>query len=119
VKKIEKIILFLILVLMIAFFLLLPRFIVIKNISCSSQYGPCLDDIVKKLESFQGKKLFQVKKEIKSYLKDEPQVKEYSIQFKIPGKIIVDIIERKAEFAVKSLDKNIFILFLEFISISN
>jgi hypothetical protein len=83
---------------------------VIKNISCSSQYGPCLEDIVKKLESFQGKKLLLVKKDLKSYLKNEPEVKDYSTQFKIPDKIIVNIIERKAEFAIKSLDKNVFVL---------
>lgn len=109
-KKIEKILFFLILVLVVAFYFLLPRFIIIKNISCISQYGPCLEDIVKRLESNQGKKLFQVKKELKSYLKNEPEVKDYSLQFKIPDKIVVNIIERKAEFAVKSLDKNVFVL---------
>lgn len=108
-KKIERIILLLTLIFIVAFFILLPKFVVIKNISCSSQYGPCLEDIVKKLEGFQEGKLSKVKKELKSYLKSEPEVKDFSFQYKIPDRIIVNIIERKAEFAVKSLDKNIFV----------
>lgn len=84
--------------------LILPsRLIKINNIACVSQYGPCGGDLLSKLEAYKNKNLSQVLKGTKRVLSSELFVSNYSIQFKLPDILRVDVILRKGKFALNKI----------------
>lgn len=109
--KILKIILILLTIsLAVSFVALLPTQIKIESISCSSQYGPCNEEILKNLDSNIGKSLRDSKKEIAKGLEAQSLINDFSIQFKLPSNLHVNIVEKKPQFAIYSLDTNSFYL---------
>lgn len=81
-----------------------PRFVRINKISCKSQYGQCGKPVGEKLSEFEGQTLLEAKKGINDTLKNDKTVSDFMVQFKLPGTFIVNIIEKKAKFALKSTE---------------
>jgi hypothetical protein len=87
-----------------------PRIIKVGEIVCKSQFGPCSIDIATKLDFYEGRSLSEVKGSISEYLRAETAVDEYSFQFKLPGRLEVNIIEQKAKYALGKNDLSVFSL---------
>jgi hypothetical protein len=83
-----------------AFFYALPRLIKVKAVSCRSQFGPCSGELNESLTKFQGKNLSEAKRGISELLKSERLVSDFSYQLKLPSTLEVDILQRKASFAI-------------------
>ena len=84
-------------------FFLPGRVIKINKIECKSQYGACPSEINSKLQTLNSK-------QIKKILDDEQMVSDYSIQYAFPDKLKVDILLKKARFAVYNKDTQIYLL---------
>ena len=80
----------------------LPTLVKVKEIKCSSQFGPCNINLQNKLQGIEGKNIRIAKKEVKAILTTEVIVKKYSLQFIIPDKLLINLIERKAKYALGS-----------------
>jgi cell division septal protein FtsQ len=110
VKIIRTILLLLTLALLVGIVVLLPKQIKIENVSCSSQYGPCNEDISKYLDSQKGKSIIDAEKDINNYLEKQSLVDNYSIQFKLPSIFAVNIVEKKPQFSLLDVTSNKFYL---------
>jgi len=100
VKKIKIILLIIALVIMFWGLTLVPGNITVKSIKCSSQFGSCNRAILEYIKDFEYKDLKSVKKGLDLYLAENALILKYTIQFKFPGEVYVDVIERKPEFAI-------------------
>lgn len=80
----------------------IPVTIRIKNISCQSQYGLCNQNISDKLSEAENLRFHSSKNIIKKIFQNESLVKDYSIQFKLPDKFDIYIIEKKPKFGLIS-----------------
>ncbi len=79
-----------------------PRLLIIDEILCSSQFGPCKQNILENLSSIEQNSLLNTSKNIDDYFSNNILVSDYSVQFELPRKLIVNIIERKPVFGVKA-----------------
>lgn len=101
------------LIIILAFFIglfFLIKLIKIKNIECKSQYGPCSNEAQVFLKNLEGKKLSEVRKSIKQYLKEGLVIVDFEAHFKLPNKYEVNIIERKSKYALSFNDNQKLIL---------
>jgi hypothetical protein len=87
-------------ILIILLVYLTPRLIKINTLTCRSQYGPCSQTFSDKTDSFRGKSISEVKKGLGGYFQSSPFIKEYSFTFRIPDRLIINIIEAKAKFSI-------------------
>ena len=88
----------------------IPGLIKIWELSCESQYGPCNRAVQDEISPYQGKSLTEVKKGLSVFFKSQPGIKEYLFQFKLPNRLLVNIIEAKAKYAIGSKEKQTFAL---------
>ena len=96
-KKIISIVLIFLIVIALV---LTPLFIKVR-VDCKTQYGECPNQILEKISPLTGKNLWLAKKGIKKYLKSEFLVSDYSIQYKIPNILHVEILIKKAFAALR------------------
>lgn len=82
----------------IVIFLATPFFIKVR-VECKSQYGACPSDIVSALDRFSGLSVYSAESKIKKALKGNLLVSGFSIQFKLPNNLSVNIILIKPSFA--------------------
>lgn len=87
---------------------LTPRLIRIKKIDCKSQFGPCSQTFLEESLSYEGKSLEEVKEGLSGYFKSSPFIKEYSFVYQLPDRLIVNIIEAKAKYAIGNKGTSIF-----------
>lgn len=81
------------------------------RIECKSQIGDCPGDLNSKLHTVNGKYLFLAKSQASKILKNNFLVTEYSLQFKLPNILQVNILIKKTKYSIfnKSLNKYIMI----------
>lgn len=91
-------------------FLVLPRIIKIKKIECFSQFGKCDDNLDQRLDVLSGKNYNEVKAGIKNIFSSDPTIKDYSWQYLIPDKVRLNVILKKAKFAIRNKESNEIIL---------
>ena len=109
--KIKKLIYPIMLFAMLAIpFIIVPRVLVIKEINCKSQYGPCRSQLNEKLDSLEGRSLQEVKTSTKRYLDEEVLINEYITKFQLPNVVNVELTEKKALYALKNTNQDIFTL---------
>jgi len=80
--------------------------ITIEEIACSSQWGPCNNQVSSYFDSLEGKNIFKTKKLINSYFEENSSVVNFSIQYQIPNKYKVNVIERSPHFALFFVNHN-------------
>ncbi len=90
----------------VLFFLLAPRLLIINNISCSNQYGSCSEILQQDLGAIKGKSLRKIKGLVVEMMKQNLFVKEYTLRYIIPDKIVVYVIVKKPKFTLKSNKNN-------------
>lgn len=81
---------------------IIPSLINIKKIECETQYGPCPEEVKSKIKNQKSKSLSQTKKEINKTLGTEFLVQNYSMQYKFPNTLKVNLVLRKAQFALNN-----------------
>lgn len=96
----KSIVAFVLSVLVFLSFFFLPKKIVVKNIDCQSQYGPCSDFLLSEVKKAEGKNLTEAKSYLGTLLKGESSVKDYSVRYRLPDSLTVHIIQREAEFGI-------------------
>lgn len=94
-KKIRYILVFIALCAILS----LPLFIKVK-VECRSQYGGCPSEIESLVGKNSGKNIYAAENSIKIALKQNLLVSDFSIQFKLPDILSVNIILIKPSFAV-------------------
>lgn len=86
------------------------RAIRIKDISCQSQYGPCNPQVAEELVKAKNLGLVSSKKVLTKTLSENILVKDYTIQFKLPSRFEVSLLERKARFALSNENQTQYVL---------
>lgn len=86
-------------ILVVLSFLLAPLFIKVK-LECKTQFGDCPTEINSKLSSLNSKSLFTARSGAIKILKKDFLVSNYSLQFKLPNILHVDLLIKKPEFAL-------------------
>ena len=82
--------------------ILVPRILTIKEVVCSSQFGPCNQIISEGVKKAENKKLMDAKAELRRFLSANVLVSNYSIQLRLPDRLEVNIVTRKPRYALKS-----------------
>ena len=100
-SKFKKVFIISSIVILVAFFVLLPFIIKVKN-TCLSQYGACPPEIESGLINKKQTSLFETKNKIKTFLKNQFMVSAFSTQFKLPNTLVVNIIIKKPSFVLKN-----------------
>lgn len=103
-KKSFNIFKFLSVLLILIFIYLLPKIfqklIVINKIQCVSQYGECPEKILVYKNSEFKRSLYTLKSQVKDELENNILVNSYLIQYKIPSTLKVELVLKKAKYAV-------------------
>jgi hypothetical protein len=93
---------YLLLGLFVIFVVALP-FLVRVKIECQSQFGNCPDEIEVQLNKFNGKILYLAKQESSKYLAKSLLVSNFSMQFKVPSVLQINLLIKKPAYSI--LDK--------------
>lgn len=80
-----------------------PYFIKVKT-ECISQFGGCPGEIYGMIKNFDGKSLSVAKSGINKNLKNNSLVSDYSIQYKAPNILLVNLIVKKPFYAIHDPD---------------
>jgi len=104
---IKKVLFFLFLAFVVSLFFLPGRLIKIGKLECESQYGSCPDQLIN-IDSELS--LISAKKKVKKELENNFLVGEYSFQYKIPSTLKVNVVVRKAIYAVNQKGTQNYIL---------
>ncbi len=78
----------------------LPEMITVNKINCRNQVFECSSRVVSKLQACTGRSLKACKNFINKIFKADKLVKNYTIEYKIPGTLSLNIIERKPSYSV-------------------
>ena len=100
-KVIKLIASLLLIVAIIALFWGIPRLAKVKAIDCANQYGPCSEMLLEKVSPLAGQTYLQVKKSLSDIIAKEKLVSDYLLQYKIGGKVNLNVIEKVARGALK------------------
>jgi len=92
---------FLIIGLFIEAYIYFPRLIVIREIVCKSQFGPCNEIVNYNLNQFTETKMKDTNKLINDYLSKNVLVGDYKSEYMFPDKLVVNVIENKPNYALK------------------
>lgn len=90
-------------ILLILYFSFLVK---IEEIKCVSDDDQCPDSVISILNDQSNKSIFLAKRSLARELDEDELVKNYSVRFNIPNKLIVNIKEREPEFALLTAEEN-------------
>lgn len=88
----------------------LPKFLISVKIHCKSQYGDCPKEVVEGVAPLNGKKMFYAKRELRKKMQTNFLISDFSIQFKLPNILKVDLIVKESLFALKNISSGEFAL---------
>lgn len=80
----------------------LPRLIKIRKVTCSSQFGPCNQNVTSEIEKLTDMNLADSRKKAKRFFSENVLVKEYLLQFSFPDELRVYILEKKPIYGLRS-----------------
>lgn len=106
----KKILVVIILIIVTVIFFSSQFFIRVK-INCKSQYGECPKFILDKISILNDKSLSSVKRKASKILGNEYLVSEYSLQYKVPNILQIELLIKKPTIALKNIGSDIFALF--------
>ncbi len=90
--------------------ILLPRFFIKVRIDCRTQYGGCPEEIASQIIPLEGKSMFYAGRELNKKLKSSFIVSAFSVQFKLPNVLRVDLIIKKPVFALRNISAGTLVL---------
>jgi uncharacterized protein YjhX (UPF0386 family) len=80
---------------------MIPGKVKIDNVACVSQFGKCRSETDVFLSSLKGQGLRTVKRNLKNELDRNNYVEKYNYRYYFPSAIQVNVVERKAVFALQ------------------
>lgn len=89
---------------------LIQKLIKINSIECFSQYDSCPSEIESQLKTLELKEYRLVKKEVIKILSNNYLLNDFSIQYQIPSKLIVELNLKKPKYAINDSINNIYYL---------
>lgn len=95
----KKILYLILVVVVLVLFFCWPFFLKV-GIKCQSQYGDCNNEILQGLSSYNQKNLYKAKSGVSKYLKSNYLISDFSLQFKLPNILFVQILVKKPVFAL-------------------
>ena len=99
-KKIEIIILLLFILVLSVLAIIAPHLILIKNIDCQSQYGPCNTLINSAISEVKKGNLRETNSSLRKVLDNNVFVREYRLHYTYPGNLEVYTLERNPRFSI-------------------
>lgn len=87
------------------------RLIKVKEFECQSQDGPCPEEIQLAISGLKFTNINRTKKEVAGLMAKTRLVSDYSLQYLFPNKIKINILLKKARFAVFNKDTGNYLLF--------
>lgn len=106
----KKIIVPVFILLCVSLVLFLPGFLKVNKISCVSQFGPCNLQITSELEAVSIGSIYETKKAITKILGKNIFVSNFSLDFEIPDRLSVAVVERKPVMAFNKVGSDKFVL---------
>lgn len=91
-------------------FVIFLQFFIKVRVDCYSQYGECPHEIVAKLSAYNGKSIFTAKNGLKKNLSSNFLINDFSIQFKLPNVLHVELLTKKPLFGLKNESSNTIVL---------
>lgn len=108
---------FLSIAMIIVFVILTPltirKLIKIEKVDCVNQYGECPSSLISSFEILINNNYDTSKKQAEQILKNNIQVDNYLIQYKIPKTLKIEIDLKKAKYAIKNKDEQSYIVDLD------
>jgi len=104
VKYVKKIPILLIMLFPVAAIFLIPRSVKIEKLRCSNQYSKCNEDLLVELEKIAGSNLYNARKEVKLLLTNDSTVTDFSMQYKLPNILLVNVIDKDPKYAISNID---------------
>jgi len=101
-RRIKRVLVVLVLILIVLGLFNIDRFVPINEVSCTSQFGPCNEEVKQEIETVRGKSLRDSKKRLKEMLSGLDRIGEFGFKYVFPTKMEVNINEIKPEVAVKN-----------------
>lgn len=103
-----KVVLIIVLLLVLIF---APQFIIRVKTECKSQYGDCPKELESGIRNLESKNLYQTRKNIQKFAKNNNSISNYSTQFRLPNTLVVNLLIKKPIFAIKdNLTERLFLL---------
>ena len=93
---------FIVIFVVLVLFFLSPFFIKVKT-ECRTQYGECPFEL-------ESGNLYQTKRKITKNLKNNYLVTDFSMQFKLPNILLVNVLVKKPIFAIQDVSNKIFLI---------
>lgn len=90
--------------------IVIQKLIKINSIECTSQYDLCPVDIELKLKALESKDYRLIKKEINKLLIESYIVDDFSMQYQIPNKLLIELNLKKPKYAILDSKKNTYYL---------
>lgn len=88
----------------ILLFLTISKKIVVASTSCESQFGPCSEEIEDIIDRSIGQSYIDAKGSLGKALSESSRIEKYAVKFKVPSIVVVRVVEKKAEIALKFAD---------------
>ena len=104
-KYIRKLLILLLALSPVAAIYLLPRSVKIEKLRCANQYGKCNEDLLEKLDNIAGNNLYDARKVIITLLANDSTITDFSMQYKLPNILLVNVIDKDPKYAISNIDK--------------
>lgn len=78
----------------------LPKFVLLSSIECTSQFGPCGDDLNQYLAEYKKQPIFDAKGKLSAELSNNPSISKFAVRVKLPDKLDVSVIQKKAVYGI-------------------
>lgn len=105
----KKVYTFLTLILIFVILFFLSQKIKVVAAKCESQFGPCSDEVSTIVNGEVGNSFFTAKRDLGKALSDSSRVENYIIRFNLPDTLLVEVVEKKAEAALKFAEDRYFL----------
>ena len=94
-----------VLLILVGLVIFVPSILKIWEVDCVSQFGPCNPLIENKISKVKSRSLKDAKKQLKEVLTKDVLVKNFSVQFTLPDRLKINVLERKPKFATFEKDR--------------
>ena len=100
----RKILIILLVLFPILIVYIFPRAVRIDRIECANQYGICNEDLMDKLNAAGSNNLHDSKETIVEVLQNDSTINDFSIQYKLPNVLRINVIDKNPKYAISNMD---------------